>query len=1089
MPFKDLPESEKKIIRAHPVWGADMLALFPGFGPIAEIVRYHHEWLNGTGYPEGRKGDAIPLGSRVLAVLDTFDAATHTVSRGFAKAQYGKGQFSEKEVLGIIRALSGILYDAQVVTALEAVVTSSPVVETIIGTARITETDFRPFEFDGREPLNFRQALAALFKTMKDRPDTLIFRVAPGSRMEQRTGSAVPVQIAAGIYEKLSALISRLELTRPTQFYLFSGVAKPEVFGGNPLVLLSAEAEASVAVVGPTVQLTQEMFLSVSLERLHLMLTTPQIFREPAIVKPQREPFNLESELEMLTLAQAEHAGQALLETFHREHSVQLVLTGGLSVTIRTEEEMMEYGSVVQFEAEDANTNQVIGRIVMEVDGQDGIIHLDQLHGTDDPVTGERIEPVAHWVGVAYRHKGIGTLLQLFVLAFAKQQALRFVKDQEVLPMAESLHLGLTHELGDRADLLIRNPRQDGSPFPDYTYRIRRISPRMLARAIGSHTARSSSSPLEKNTALRPKSIAWTILAGTTWFLVGFLSAAHWYVTVFALTMGTGVALDYLLEWLGTHNRKRYELIPPLAQRNVSPEHFLAGLPPRLQRTYALSIEARLRRFGLPGDFALHLIVEPVLAFVAPKKKGRKTDTASSLKQKIRELEDRLDGLARENEELTHKAYTDELTGLYNRAYYKEFMAYLWELADKEGIPVSVILVDADKFKDVNDRFGHFAGDLVLKYIASKVRRQTDRAIIKPQEIAEIAARFGGEEFVIVLPNTDLQGAQVVAERIRKAVEASVDSSTGRLTLQVPDRQGICADVVLDRGITISLGVAQRKPGESIDAFYRRIDKALYTAKDYGRNRVQISTSSPLSLVTYDIDVPVYAQAAAEEAYDDQVITGLTAYGLDFYYERLYFSDSSHYETIKRMFETLGHYSLTAPREWRLLISFDQFFLGSKVAACDIGSQTIFLHPYFFSLPQDTQLHIFYMLLIACLAKRMDTAEAMQDSRHFMDNLYRSSSPMTEYGPGQSRRTFLATALLAFAGMLEGCRNEDGLLRPSSEILSLIRKPIPAQEKAIRLWLTFKKYMQECLYNPKFGLYTADKVDFSDTHGDYASFT
>jgi len=211
-----------------------------------------------------------------------------------------------------------------------------------------------------------------------------------------------------------------------------------------------------------------------------------------------------------------------------------------------------------------------------------------------------------------------------------------------------------------------------------------------------------------------------------------------------------------------------------------------------------------------------------------PNKKGRKTDKAIALEARVRELEVQVEAFMAERVGLTQKAYIDSLTGLYNRTYYEEFMSNLLSLADRENIAVSIILVDADKFKDVNDRFGHFVGDLVLKYLAGKVRRQTDRAIINTSEVSDATMRIGGEEFMIILPNTDLKGALIVAERIRQEVEASVDHKTGKNVLQVRGSEGRLVEVVLDRSITISLGVAQRNPGENLDSLYRRVDQALY---------------------------------------------------------------------------------------------------------------------------------------------------------------------------------------------------------------------------------------------------------------------
>ena len=252
----------------------------------------------------------------------------------------------------------------------------------------------------------------------------------------------------------------------------------------------------------------------------------------------------------------------------------------------------------------------------------------------------------------------------------------------------------------------------------------------------------SSSSPVEGATSIpQPKTIGWTLLAGTFWALVTVLSAGHWYAIV-SLMLSIGAVLDYLTAWIGQHNRMRYALIKTFENSNLPQGHFLTGLPPRLQRIYALSAQSSLRRFGLPGRFILHIVVDPALAFLAPEKKGRKTDRAIALDKKghktdkaialearIRELEAQVEKLMQENVSLTKMAYIDELTGLYNRAYYREFITHLLRLADQEGFPISVIMVDGDKFKDVNDRFGHHVGRRHRRVRNARCRRRNRYAV------------------------------------------------------------------------------------------------------------------------------------------------------------------------------------------------------------------------------------------------------------------------------------------------------------------------------------------------------------------------
>ena len=113
LPFSSLDEPQRRIIKMHPVWGAMFLELFPGFGNIIPMVKHHHERLDGSGYPDGLRGNAIPFGARLLSVIDTFDAMT--TPRNYEK------QHSIEEALAYLRDNSRALFDAQVVEAVVAI--------------------------------------------------------------------------------------------------------------------------------------------------------------------------------------------------------------------------------------------------------------------------------------------------------------------------------------------------------------------------------------------------------------------------------------------------------------------------------------------------------------------------------------------------------------------------------------------------------------------------------------------------------------------------------------------------------------------------------------------------------------------------------------------------------------------------------------------------------------------------------------------------------------------------------------------------------------------------------------------------------
>ena len=154
---------------------------------------------------------------------------------------------------------------------------------------------------------------------------------------------------------------------------------------------------------------------------------------------------------------------------------------------------------------------------------------------------------------------------------------------------------------------------------------------------------------------------------------------------------------------------------------------------------------------------------------------------------------------------------TDALTGLGNRRQLQQALATEINRARRTGEPLCAFMVDLDHFKRVNDTFGHEVGDKVLAAFGNLLRQKT--------RSTEVATRTGGEEFVVLMPHTDLAESLTTAERIRAA--------TAAIRVQpMPD------------GVTASFGVAKLAAGEDGDAFMLRIDRALYEAKHSGRNRV-----------------------------------------------------------------------------------------------------------------------------------------------------------------------------------------------------------------------------------------------------------
>lgn len=172
--------------------------------------------------------------------------------------------------------------------------------------------------------------------------------------------------------------------------------------------------------------------------------------------------------------------------------------------------------------------------------------------------------------------------------------------------------------------------------------------------------------------------------------------------------------------------------------------------------------------------------------------------------------------LSAANQELQRISTVDELTGTYNRRFFNHRFSEVWADHAREATTLSALMIDVDLFKSYNDSFGHLQGDHCLKRIAEEIIA----VIRRPRDFV---ARFGGEEFVMVLPNTDIAGAKEIAARIHKRVEL----------LAMPHRRndGISR-------VTVSIGGASIKPGKDGDSdqFLQHVDHALYTAKHQGRN-------------------------------------------------------------------------------------------------------------------------------------------------------------------------------------------------------------------------------------------------------------
>jgi len=160
---------------------------------------------------------------------------------------------------------------------------------------------------------------------------------------------------------------------------------------------------------------------------------------------------------------------------------------------------------------------------------------------------------------------------------------------------------------------------------------------------------------------------------------------------------------------------------------------------------------------------------------------------------------------------------TDELTGLYNRRGFDYRLRMELNRAKRERTPISILMIDIDNFKEYNDAYGHRQGDEALQTITRVIKKTLKRSI-------DFSARWGGEEFIALLPDTDLPGALGVAERIRESIENTTVLSLGGE----------------DANVTVSIGVHVFMPSKdvSVQDFISRANNALFAAKESGRNRV-----------------------------------------------------------------------------------------------------------------------------------------------------------------------------------------------------------------------------------------------------------
>ena len=168
----------------------------------------------------------------------------------------------------------------------------------------------------------------------------------------------------------------------------------------------------------------------------------------------------------------------------------------------------------------------------------------------------------------------------------------------------------------------------------------------------------------------------------------------------------------------------------------------------------------------------------------------------------------------------------DDLTGLSNRRHFMDFLNKMHSLSQRHGHSLSSFMADIDNFKEINDNYGHHKGDQFLRAVGDILKRKIRNE--------DLAARMGGDEFVILLPETSLKEALYIAHRIKKCVKN--------------------IDILSEKeNSSISIGAAQLKEDDDTESFLKRVDDALYLAKEKGRNRVETISIDP-SQVTKELE-------------------------------------------------------------------------------------------------------------------------------------------------------------------------------------------------------------------------------------------
>jgi diguanylate cyclase (GGDEF)-like protein len=243
--------------------------------------------------------------------------------------------------------------------------------------------------------------------------------------------------------------------------------------------------------------------------------------------------------------------------------------------------------------------------------------------------------------------------------------------------------------------------------------------------------------------------------------------------------------------------------------RRLSTRYLLLGMLTGVLASAGLFLYALLQARSFdPWDlFAMTAAGSMITLGVAGWMIGRRDDVLEGRNEELRQLSERLQGLSA----------TDGLTGIANRRTFDERLAIEVARANRYGTPLSLVMIDLDHFKELNDRFGHQVGDEVLRRVAGLIDRE--------KRLGDVVARYGGEEFSAILPHTEPSQAMVWAERARQTIAGTEVTSDGGAF-----------------NVTASFGVVGAVPGRADPpTLIEGADQALYEAKKRGRNRVVVA--------------------------------------------------------------------------------------------------------------------------------------------------------------------------------------------------------------------------------------------------------